>query len=244
MLRDITERKEAQDLLLRQEKLAALGKLSSMVGHEIRTPLGTIRNAIEFIGLRLEKTLDEKVLRHLRILDEETGNIDRVIDDILGFARTRELEVDEIDPREIIEGTLEEVSVPGRIRIVQEFASGLAPVAVDRLQTRRAFRNLLMNAVEAMPKGGVLTIRVDRVDQADGSASGTRFTIRDTGEGIPRGLQEKIFEPLFTTKSKGTGLGLATVKNVVLAHRGKIEFESRKGEGTMFTLVFPGFDGF
>ncbi|MFC1543214.1 ATP-binding protein [Candidatus Neomarinimicrobiota bacterium] len=239
MFRDITDRKRAEERLLRQEKLAAMGKLGSILGHEIRGPLGVIKNSAEFLEIRIGKHLDEKVTKHMSILKEETDIIDNLIDDILGFARTKEPDFIAVDPNHLVDKAVDHLIVPANVEIVRKYGSGLLNVTVDTLQIQRAFSNIMMNAFEAMNKGGTLTITTQEQTSENLEGGFIAFSFQDTGEGISQQHMTDIFEPLFTTKSKGTGLGLAACQNIVHAHGGRIEVESIVGKKTIFTVNLP-----
>lgn len=231
-LHDITDRKRAEELSMSREKLMAMTTLASVVGHEIRGPLGVIKNSAEFLKLRLGKSVDEKILRHLLILQDEVDASDEIIDDILGFARTERLGATTADLNAMLNAQIERANVPDNVRIVREFDANLPLVNVDASQVQRVFLNIISNAVAAMPKGGTLTI----ITEGQGPA---RISFRDTGQGIAANILDRVFEPLFTTKSKGTGLGLATCRNILHAHDGEIRIESQTGRGTLVTVELP-----
>ena len=238
LLRDITARIKAEEQILRNEKLAALGKLAGILGHEIRSPLGVLKNSIEFIKLRLQQKQDEKLKKHLRIMTEEIEIINKTIGDILYFARTKAPEYADTDLNNLIRATLKMINIPDGIQIVDGLAPGITRIAVDAAQISRAFKNLFSNALEAMPNGGILTIG-SRLTKNATHEKYIDFWIKDTGMGIPQNILEKIAEPLFTTKSKGTGLGLAASKNAINAHGGTIKIESSVGKGTKILIRLP-----
>jgi len=239
MIRDITDRKRAEMQLVRQGKLTAMGKLGGILGHEIRGPLSVIKNAAEFLKIRIGQNLDEKVTKHIGILQEEIDIIDKIIDDILGFARTREPDLISVDPNQLVDKAIDHLSVPAKVIIVRKYGSGLPDVMVDALQIQRAFTNIMINAFEAMNKGGTLTITTREQMSEKPGGRFVAFAIQDTGEGIPKQHLADIFEPLFTTKSRGTGLGLAACQNIAHAHGGRIEVESIMSKKTIFTVNLP-----
>lgn len=238
LLRDITERIKTEEQLLRNEKLAALGKLAGILGHEIRSPLGVLKNSIEFVKLRLNLNNDEKLRKHLRIMEEEIEIMNKIVGDILDFARTKSIELTDSDLNSLIRDTLQSIKIPDGIRVVFELAPNLAHIAVDVGQIGRAFRNIFVNALEAMPNGGTLTVG-SRLSNGANCKKYIDFKITDTGIGIPNNYLKKILEPLFTTKSKGTGLGLAASRNAIIAHGGDIEIESAVGKGTTVLIRIP-----
>ena len=239
LLRDITERKRTEELLVRQERLAAMGVLASVVGHEVRGPLSVIKNSAEFLQIRLGRNLDEKVKRHLDILQEEVNASDKIIDDILGFARVKQLETTTVDAKSMVEAAIKRVAMPANIEIVRKFGTDFLPVDVDISQMGRAFFNIITNAIDAMSNAGTLTLVTRAQDVWEQGPRFVEISFQDTGVGIPKEDLDKIFKPLFTTKSKGTGLGMATCQNIVHAHKGEIEVESELGKGTIVSVRLP-----
>ncbi|MBU0571495.1 MAG: hypothetical protein KKC50_05580 [Candidatus Omnitrophica bacterium] len=240
------ELEEAQDRLIRFEKLAVLGKLAGVVGHELRNPLGAIRNSIYFLRMRLGQTLDEKIKKHLNILDEEVDTSDRIITDILTFGRIKEPQLAKTDINDVIKESLGRERLPGNIEVTAELEHRLPEIQADAAQLRQVFSNLILNAVQAMPAGGSLTIRTGREKVTE---SGRRKTdkfklgmdvavieFKDTGEGVPEKSLDGIFEPLFSTKIRGTGLGLSVCQSIIEGHKGGIEVESEMGKGTVFRV--------
>ena len=233
---DLTERKQAEEVSVRQERLAAMGTLASMVGHEVRGPLSTIRNSAEFLKMRLAGTEDEKVKQHLDILQEEAHAADKIISDTLDFARLKELSLTATDVNSIVDEAIRRSIVPANVEIVRELRTDLPQVAVDALQMQRVFLNIVSNAIEAMSEGGTLTIAAREQCSEETGERFMELSFRDTGIGISRENLYKVFEPLFTTKPKGTGLGLATCQNIIRAHKGVMEVDSEAGKGTTVTV--------
>ena len=234
-----TELQDAQEQLIREEKLIALGKLAGLLGHEIKTPMSVIKHSFEFLRIQLDRGADVKIRKHLNIVHEKLDTIDKTIDDILDFARTKDLHSIEIDPEKLVEDTLRDIPVPANIKIAHDFRSGLPHVTVDETQIQRAFHNIISNAIDAMDEGGTLTVSTNK--QIDDNAGHEFVTIafQDTGEGISPDQVEKVFEPLFSTKVKGTGLGLVACENVIHAHGGSIEVSSEQGKGSTFVVRLP-----
>ena len=164
---------------------------------------------------------------------------DKIIDDVLGFARVQELVLVPSDVNATVDATVERITVPANVKMVRKFGAHLPHVTVDVSQIQRVFANVITNAIDAMDKGGTLTI-VTRHQGRNGQQEGlVGASFQDTGIGIPQENLGKIFEPLFTTKSKGTGLGLPTCQNIIHAHRGRIEVASEPGKGTTVTVKLP-----
>ncbi|MFC1522098.1 ATP-binding protein [Elusimicrobiota bacterium] len=232
------ELKATQGELIKQERLAAIGQMASVIGHELRNPLAVINNSTYVIKSRLNTaasqqspaSADPKLAKHIHIVESELVSANQIISEILTFARTREIQPRDIEINEFVEDILMRMSVPEGVNLVKNYASEPVRVRVDPDEIRQAVRNLLGNACEAMPAGGTLTIET-RIN-----SSHALLTIEDTGMGIEKTAISKIFTPFFSTKNKGTGLGLAVVKRVVDRHNGNVEVESTVGKGTKFIL--------
>lgn len=226
------ELKDTQERLVRSEKLAMLGQLSGSVGHEIRNPLAAISNSVYYLNMKI-KDPDEKVEKHLSIMKTEILRADQIISDLLDFSRGASPALVKGDVSDIIKEVLEGSCLPDYVTVDTEFASGLPKAIFDINQMRQVFSNLISNAVQAMPEGGTLEITTTAKDGF------VETKVIDSGEGIAEDNLKKVFEPLFTTKSKGIGLGLAIVEGIIERHNGKIEVESRAGKGTTFIIKLP-----
>jgi signal transduction histidine kinase len=228
---------ETQEQLIRSEKLAAIGQLASGVGHELRNPLGAIKNANFYIRRRALNTdlptTEPKVMEFLKIIDEEVNSANKVITDLLGFSRVRKPEASPAHIAGIIEDALRYTPMPEKVTLVKEINNNLPMVMVDGEQIKQVFVNIILNALQAMPEGGQLELRA----RDKGRFVEVAFT--DTGSGIPDDIRSKIFDPLFTTKAKGVGLGLSVCKTIMEHHQGEIRVESQVGQGTTFTISLP-----
>lgn len=232
------ELKSAQDELIKKERLAAIGQMSSVVGHEIRNPLAVINNSIYFIKMKVAgagMTPDPKVVKHISIIESEVRQANGIIDEILGFARTRELNPKVQSLNTYLEELTMSFPVPEHIKLVQEFTDANPMVNIDSDEMAQALRNLIKNGIEVMPEKGTLYIRTAIADEGKMA----EIDVEDTGPGIPREALEKIFAPFFTTKARGTGLGLAVVKKVTDRHKGRLEVASTVGRGTCFKIFLP-----
>lgn len=231
-IEDITEKKLLQEKLATSEKLAAMGQLASAVGHEIRNPLGVIKNSAYFLNMKLKDAADEKVVKHLKILEKEVNSANFIISDLLDFARKKPPTFDQANLNETVKNTLAYITVPENIKV--EIKLGEIPkMLLDKEQVQRVCQNLILNAVQAMPEGGKLTIQTTKQDDS------AKLIVRDTGVGIPKENMPKLFTPLFSTKAKGIGLGLVICKQIVEGHDGNITVESEVGEGSTFTVKLP-----
>jgi signal transduction histidine kinase len=225
--------RRATEDLVRSERLALLGQLAGGVGHELRNPLGAIGNTAYYLRMRLGAGEDPKVQKHLAILDREIRRANKIVTDLLDFSRLKPPHRMPADLNDIIRDVLTRLSEEPSVKRETDLAGSLPLVLVDADQVGQVFLNLVVNAVEAMPEGGTLTIHT----RSTGDAIVTSFT--DTGIGIPPENLEKIFQPLFTTKTKGIGLGLAVSRRLIEANGGTLVVESRPGEGSTFTVTIP-----
>ncbi len=230
------ELKSAQDELIKKERLAAIGQMASVVGHEIRNPLAVINNSIYFIKTKTnaQPNPEPKVIKHIAIIESEIRQANGIIDEILGFARTRELNPKLVHLNSYLEDLTMSFPVPPHIEMVKNFAGENPTVNIDSDEMSQALRNLIKNGIEVMPEHGKLYVRSEMVD-----AGTVRIDVEDTGCGMPKETAEKIFAPFFTTKARGTGLGLAVVKKVADRHKGKVEVSSVVGQGTCFKFYIP-----
>ncbi|MBS1114954.1 MAG: putative histidine protein kinase [Nitrospirae bacterium] len=244
-VRDITARKKAEeekqrlrDQLAEAEKLSALGRIAANVADEIRNPLTTVGG----FARRLHRIADsEKEREYAAYIISEVGRLEGVLRDVLAFSRTRSPLLEDHDIREIFDEVLEtwEERFGRQAIIVQKRYGGDTVVRVDRTQVSEAIGCIIENAVDAMPRGGTLSIVIDR--ETVSGAPYVRVKLQDTGEGIPAEKIGKVFEPFFTTKlsPKGTGLGLPIAKRIMEEAGGMVMIKSTQGLGTTVTLLFP-----
>ncbi len=229
--------KDAQERLVRTEKLAAVGTLASGVSHELRNPLGAIKNAVYFLKRKLSKKelpdIDEKVVQFLDIMDNEINRSTKIINDLLGFARVTKTIKSSSDITIVINEALSRVKVAKNIKLSRNFQSDLPMVMMDTSQIGQVFVNMIENACQAMPDGGELRISTKE------SKGFAETEVADSGCGIPGKTIKKIFDPLFTTKPKGTGMGLAVCHGIIEKHHGTIDVESREGKGTNIFIKLP-----
>lgn len=235
IVRDLGELRRLQAEVRRQEKLAALGGLAAGVAHEIRNPLSSIKGlATYFAGKFAEGSPDRDVAK---VMSQEVDRLNRVIGELLEFARPSDLKVRRSDINALLRHSLQLVRQDAAAKGV-ELAEELAPEVCDALidpdRLAQCLLNLYLNAIHAMPDGGRLTVAGT---QAEGLQ--VRIVVSDTGCGIAPEDMEKIFNPYFTTKPKGTGLGLAIVHKIIEAHDGRIQVESTPGKGTRFVITLP-----
>jgi len=248
------ELKEAQEELVRKGKLAILGQLAGGVGHELRNPLAVISNAVYFLQATLSEA-DETTREYLNIIGSEVSNAGKIVSDLLDFSRSRPAEREEVAASELVSQALDRYPPPEGVEVSTEIAPDLPLVFVDASQIGQVLVNLLSNAYQAMPEGGKLTISAglaqdvpipiphsalrNRQSAIRTPHSAVRIRVSDSGCGISKENIGKIFEPLFTTRARGIGLGLAVSRNLVEANGGSISVQSQEGQGSIFTVVLP-----
>jgi signal transduction histidine kinase len=224
--------------LRRHERLAALGSVAVTINHELKNPIGVLKTSVDSLRRQCAQTEGppdrERVKKHLEKLDRNIDKMHKNISSLLEYARYSDSNLEECDIHTVIDDALEESAIPAHVRVVKRYDPALPRIHADPVQIARVFVNLSRNAAEAMEHGGVLTIETASLP------GGTRITFRDTGPGVPEDVREHIFEPLWTAKPHGTGMGLAICRNLVEAHRGKIWVESQeKGGGACFHVELP-----
>jgi signal transduction histidine kinase len=233
-VRERTRQLEAEhEKLLRAERLSTLGLFSSAIAHDLRNPLSTVNLGIYWLKSRLADTPDERVHSRLTTIERELRRAEQIIKTLLAFARTGEPNREPADLNQLVREVVGVIDLLPNIALDLRLDPGLPPLAVDRAQLFQVLENLIRNAIQAMPGGGRVTV------SSESTGNGCRLSVSDTGPGIPPDLHATIFEPLVTTKSSGTGLGLALCKRVVEAHGGRISIESAPGQGATFRIDLP-----
>lgn len=223
------ELEAAQVELVTREKLATLGQLSGNIAHEIRNPLNAVRTSAYFL-LHAENVSDEKRREHLERIDRQVSMINNVVTALTDVAKLPEPQKTEVCCTAMLASVLRDVKIPNNISISLDLPDDLPLAMVDALQIPIVFRNLLRNACDAMPDGGNITIH------GDSSKGALRLHVDDTGEGIDSELLSKIIEPLYSTKARGMGLGLAICNTILKKNDGKLLVDSQPGNGSRFTV--------
>jgi len=237
-LRDLNQK------LIRTETLSAIGNLASAVSHEISTPLGIVLGYVQVLLSELER--DDPRWEDLRIIEKEAMRCKSIIEALLNFARPPSSEKISVNINHLLEEVLDFIdfqpSLKKKITVDKRLKPNLPLTIADPGQLKQVFLNLIMNALQAMPQGGGLTVATqDNTGSYEGQRDRSiRIEITDTGCGIPAQLLDKIFEPFFTTKDEeGTGLGLAISYRIIEEHNGTITVASQEGKGTTFTIALP-----
>ncbi len=257
VLRDITDRKESE-LALREsqkklkeysehleelveektkelkeaERMATIGEIAAMVGHDLRNPLTGIAGAVYYLKTKLDPKMDKNLMKMLDLAERNVEYSDKIINDLLDFSRKIHIEKTETTPQLIMRETLSSIQIPKKIQI-EDDTQPEPEINIDVQKMKRVFTNIITNAMDAMPEGGKLTIASKQW------SDNVEFTFTDTGSGISKEIIDKIWVPLFTTKAKGMGLGLAICKRMVEAHGGSVFAKSKVGTGTTFTIKIP-----
>jgi PAS domain S-box-containing protein len=249
-VKDITERKRMEEnlrqyslhleklveertrMLHDAERMAAIGELAAMVGHDLRNPLMGIAGAAYYLKSKIGSKLDEKTLEMFNHIERGIEYSDKIINDLLDYSKNIQLNFLEITPREMILESLQLIKVPNNVEIINE--TQIKPrIKVDVEKMKRVFINIINNSFDAMPNGGKLTIRGRKNKDC------FEFHLSDTGMGVPRKIKQKLWNPLITSKAKGMGLGLAICKRMIDAHNGSITLKSTVGKGTTLIVKVP-----
>ena len=231
--------KESRDQLIQAERLATAGKMSASFAHEIRNPLSSMRMLAQMLMQKPEMSPEMSIEKHqqsVRYILEEIERIDTIVKGLMDFARPSSLNLKQQPIAPVLQTVLslmEANLAHHKIQLVLDVSSETPEIQLDSDKLKQAFMNVVLNAMEAMPQGGVL--RVSTFTKNDG----VRIKVEDTGVGIPEEDLEHLFEPFFTRKTRGTGLGLANVKRILEEHGGTVEIDSTLGEGTEVSLRLP-----
>jgi signal transduction histidine kinase len=234
-LEDLVEERTKQ--LSDGERLAAIGQTAGMVGHDIRNPLQAITGDVYLAKTELASIpeSDEKknVLESLQEIEKNTDYINKIVADLQDFARPLKPNVEETDLKLIIDELLKKNGLPENVKVNVKVEPEAKKVVADCTFINRIMYNLVNNAVQAMPNGGTLTIHAYK------EVKDVIITVKDTGVGIAEDIKSKLFTPMFTTKAKGQGFGLAVIKRMTESLGGTVTFESQEGKGTTFIIRLP-----
>jgi signal transduction histidine kinase len=226
------ELQRTQAQLMKSERLAAIGELAGMVGHDLRNPLTGIAGAAYYLKARLRSKGDRRVLEMLSLIEDNIKCSDKIIGDLLEYSREIRLDVSEASSKSLVQEALSSAQVPRNVRVMNRTGEKTR-LRVDKEKIRRVFVNIIRNAFDAMPKGGTLTI------ESEDLGNSVAFSFSDTGFGMSSETLAKVWSPLFTTKARGMGFGLPICRRLVEAHGGNIRVASRIGEGTTFSVTLP-----
>jgi two-component system sensor kinase FixL len=236
MLQSIIEDRTKQ--LKDHERFAAIGQTAGMVGHDLRNPLQTIIGELYLAKSEVaslpESELKNNLQESIQVIGEQAAYMDKIVSDLQAFVQPIKIDKTPINLKEIVDAVISSIVIPVNITVQTQIGESLNQVKADPHLVKRVLTNLVTNAVQAMPHGGELTIKSQVNPEGQVSVA-----VEDTGAGIPEKIKPQIFTPLFTTKPRGQGFGLAVCKRVIEAHGGTISFESHEGKGAKFTIRFP-----
>jgi signal transduction histidine kinase len=228
MTKKISELSHSQSELFKAERLSAIGEMAARLAHDMRNPLAIIKNAVELVNLKHSAKIPPDLLGLFTSIDRASSRLVFQLDDVLNFVRGSPLSCTENSLYDIMESSINKIVIPDQIRIKKP--TNIVSVFCDGEKIGAVFTNLIMNAVQAMENCGDIIIQFDETDDD------VTFKVQDSGPGVPESILDKIFEPLFTTKSRGTGLGLPAVKTIVQQHQGIIDVTNNP---TVFSVSLP-----
>ena len=235
IVRDIRERKQMEEERLKLEKLATMGELATMVGHDLRNPLQSIENAVYHLNnelTRLSFSVPQKAMEMLQIINDSVSHADKILRDLKDFSATKKPILKKTNINAVIKEALSQAEAPKNVEVTIELGH-LPEILADKDMIRRVFLNSAVNGIQAMENGGRLKVSSKKKNGF------VEVVFKDTGVGIPKESMEKLFTPFFTTKAKGMGMGLAICKKFVESHGGSIEIESEEGIGSTLTIKLP-----
>jgi two-component system sensor histidine kinase HydH len=215
------------EALQREERLMVIGELSARIAHDLRNPLGIIKNALELIEMSSNDQMDEKLKKRIALIKKASERMSRQITDVLDFSRTRELQLEKTSLKNILDSALKSITIQ-QVKITKP--KNDISIICDNKQLEVVFTNILINAIQAMENSGEIKVKITE------NKNDVSIEIEDSGPGIPDDKVGQIFDPLFTTKSTGTGLGLVSCKNIIEQHQGTITV---KNNPTIFEIKLP-----
>lgn len=228
---DITDYKKAQEQLAFSQRLSGIGRMAGVIAHEFRNQLAVIRNTVYFLKMKITDK-DEKVMRHLEILDEQVTETESIIANILAFSQNKQPELKTVDLRSLLLASIKKVTIPEGIELTGHIGD-FPLLEIDPVQISEVFVNIILNAIQAMGEKGKLLIQAAKINNY------VTIVFKDTGGGIKEENRARLFEPFFSTKARGTGLGLATARIIIEGHGGSINLESEYGRGTQAIIKLP-----
>lgn len=236
---DLTEVRELQARVELRERMTVLGEMSAGIAHEFRNFMGTLLGAAKLIARQVKPT--DSAQESLETIFHVISDMDHLITQFLNFSKKTDLDLRPVVLADWLRRVVEQVCAQSAAQshgVEVRCLANIATVSMDEILMRQALSNLVQNAVEAMPHGGQLQV-VTTVVPSHGNRREIELQVSDTGVGIPSDRLDKIFLPFYTTKTKGTGLGLALVHKIILLHNGRIQVESQEGKGTTFRVLLP-----
>ncbi len=238
---DVTEQRQMHEAFMKSQRLATIGETAAIVGHDLRNPLQAIVSTAYLARKKLESLSEPSIepavksdlVHMLETIENESQYMDKIVSDLHDYSSPMKTELAQVEMESFVKRTLSKLLVPENVKVSFTISGAFPGVMIDPAIVRRVFTNLVLNAIQSMPDGGELKIAVSRRDES------LLIAFKDTGLGMPEEYMDKLFNPFFTTKAKGQGLGLAVCKRLVEAHGGRITVESELGEGSTFTVKLP-----
>jgi signal transduction histidine kinase len=220
------------------ERLVAIGQTAGMVGHDLRNPLQTLTGELYLAKLEVDSLSEGETKSNLQesihVIEEQVAYMDKIVSDLQAFVRPIKIDKKPLNLPELVSVVLSSVIIPPNVLVQVDNQSSALQIRADAQLLKRVLINLITNAIQAMPTGGDLSVNTQV------SPSGfVSISVKDTGVGMSEKIRTQVFTPLFTTKPRGQGFGLAVCKRVIEAHGGTISFESTEGKGTRFLIAFP-----
>jgi two-component system nitrogen regulation sensor histidine kinase GlnL len=248
VLRDLSRIRQLENEVRRGETLAAAGRMAVGVAHEIRNPLGAIRGAVQLLAREL--AAQPRLTEYTDVLLKEVDRVNRIIETLLDLGRPVQVRRVPLNLHQILERVIllaEETARPAGVSVLRRYDPSLPPILGDEDRLLQVFHNLVRNAIDAMKRGGRLTLATraslnplyGKMDLGGGQRTMVEVALTDEGSGIPAAERARIFDPFFTTKDRGLGLGLAICHRILEEHRGAIHVESAEGQGTTVTCFLP-----
>jgi len=220
-----------QKELVKNERLSTIGEMASRITHDLRNPLTTIKNSIEILKIKKPDVVKDNQ-QYFDMMYDAAARMNHQIDEVLGFVKIKSPEKLSLEFSELISDVLKTIDKPENIEIIVSGEDH--KIWADKIQLQNVLINLILNSIQVIEKDqGKIIINLEKEDEFD------KITIEDTGSGIPQKSLETIFEPLYTTKQNGTGLGLVSCKNIIEAHKGKIYAQNSSNGGAIFTILLP-----
>lgn len=242
VIRDVTEIKDLNEEVARHKRLVALGKLSAGIAHEIRNPLSSIRGLAQFIFNSFSKTDERK--EDLNTIIQEVDRLNKLVVQVLDFAKLKKLNLTRFSLNDLLRKITELFKIEIKDKLIKfnlELSPDISQIQADEDQVRQILMNVIINAIQAIPKKGEIKIKTEKAPLKGEPA--IKLIIEDSGIGITEKDFNQIFDPFFSTKEKGSGLGLSIVYKLVEAHQGEIKVESKEGKGTKFIILLPQKEG-
>lgn len=220
-----------QNELVKKERLSTIGEMAARITHDLRNPLTTIKNSIEILKIKKPEIVKDNQ-QYFDMMHDAASRMNHQIDEVLGFVKIKQPEKINVKFQELLSKSLETIEVPNNIEIKKPKEDHI--IWCDSIQLQNVLINLILNSIQSIGNDqGKITINLEKEDESD------KIIIEDTGSGIPESSLESIFEPLYTTKQNGTGLGLVSCKNIIESHKGKIYAQNSSKGGAIFTILIP-----